>query len=111
MIVRSCWFESSTGHSGPGNAVAGAFFLENFGVDCTQWGLLKPIRGLLTPIGIYLNRSGIYLNQFGAYLNRSGVYLNHFGFSTWRIAKSNIGTVPNQNAYHPWVQGTCGENT
>ena len=70
MIVRSCWFESSTGHSGPGNAVAGAFFLEN-----------------------------------------SGVYLNHFGFSTWMIAKSKIGKVPSQNAYHPWVHGTCGENT
>jgi hypothetical protein len=50
VIVRSCWFESSTGHSGPGNAVAGAFFLENFGVDCTQWGLLKPIRSLLKSI-------------------------------------------------------------
>ena len=105
VIVRSCWFESSTGHSGPGNAVAGAFFLGK-------------ISGLIVPNGVYLDQSGVYLHQFGIYLNGSGIYLNqvgfylnHFGFSTWMIAKSNIGKVPNQNAYHPWVQGTCGENT
>ena len=106
MIVRSCWFESSTGHSGPGNAVAGAFFLDKIS------GLIIPNRrDLLTPIRRLLKASRGLLTPIGIYLNRFGIYLNHFGFSTWMIAKSRIGTVPNQNAYHPWVHGTCGENT